>query len=144
MTAPQRGRFDVWAPLPTRMRLSLGDDTVETVRGEDDWWSPADPALVEAAGERRQVVGAVRQCDARAEHQVAAAQQGSDVDELRRVHPAHLTTQARGAGEHERAGAAQGRHGQGIPDGHAGHGRAPRVAPGSRSAPRHGGGGPRA
>jgi len=42
VTSPQRGRFDVWAPRATRLRLSAGDDTVEMVRGEDDWWSPVD------------------------------------------------------------------------------------------------------
>jgi maltooligosyltrehalose trehalohydrolase len=38
-----RGRFDVWAPLPSRVRLSVGDDVVEMTRGHDDWWSPAGP-----------------------------------------------------------------------------------------------------
>jgi maltooligosyltrehalose trehalohydrolase len=36
-----RGRFDVWAPLPSRVRLSVGEDVVEMTRGDDDWWSPA-------------------------------------------------------------------------------------------------------
>ncbi len=40
---PQRGPFDVWAPRPQRVRLSVGDGIVEMVRGEDDWWSPAEP-----------------------------------------------------------------------------------------------------
>jgi maltooligosyltrehalose trehalohydrolase len=35
-----RGRFDVWAPLPTRVRLSVGDDVVEMTRGDDGWWTP--------------------------------------------------------------------------------------------------------
>src|SRR5215213_7196221 len=41
----QHGRFDVWAPRAERILLSVGGDTVPMVRGEDDWWSPADPAL---------------------------------------------------------------------------------------------------
>ena len=45
MTSPQRGRFDVWAPRASRLRLSVGKAIVDMVRGEDDWWSPADPAL---------------------------------------------------------------------------------------------------
>ncbi|WP_435771563.1 malto-oligosyltrehalose trehalohydrolase [Nocardioides sp. SYSU DS0651] len=53
MTA--RGPFDVWAPLPQRVRLALaGDDggparTVEMAPGTDGWWSPAEP-LPETAG----------------------------------------------------------------------------------------------
>lgn len=38
-----RGRFDVWAPRPRRLRLSVGDETVEMVKGAGDWWSPAEP-----------------------------------------------------------------------------------------------------
>ena len=38
-----RGRFDVWAPRPSRLRLAVGDDVVEMTRGGDDWWSPAGP-----------------------------------------------------------------------------------------------------
>ncbi|NYD43736.1 malto-oligosyltrehalose trehalohydrolase [Nocardioides panaciterrulae] len=40
-----RGRFDVWAPRPQRVRLALGDpaEVVEMVRGTDDWWAPAEP-----------------------------------------------------------------------------------------------------
>ena len=38
-----RGRFDVWAPLPQRVRLSVADEIVEMTRGEDDWWKPAGP-----------------------------------------------------------------------------------------------------
>ncbi len=40
---PARGPFDVWAPRPERVRLSVGDETVEMVRGDDDWWTPAQP-----------------------------------------------------------------------------------------------------
>src|SRR4051812_11434238 len=36
-----RGRFDVWAPYPARVRLSVGDEVVEMTRGADDWWTPA-------------------------------------------------------------------------------------------------------
>jgi maltooligosyltrehalose trehalohydrolase len=35
-----RGRFDVWAPYPERVRLSVGDQLVEMTRGADDWWTP--------------------------------------------------------------------------------------------------------
>ncbi len=38
-----RGRFDVWAPLPQRVRLSVADEVVEMTRGEDDWWTPVGP-----------------------------------------------------------------------------------------------------
>ncbi len=38
-----RGRFDVWAPLPQRVRLSVADEIVEMTRGEDDWWTPVGP-----------------------------------------------------------------------------------------------------
>ncbi len=36
-----RGRFDVWAPRPERLRLSVDDDVVEMAKGDDGWWSPA-------------------------------------------------------------------------------------------------------
>jgi maltooligosyltrehalose trehalohydrolase len=38
-----RGRFDVWAPRPHQVRLSVGDDVVPMERGVDDWWTPAGP-----------------------------------------------------------------------------------------------------
>ena len=38
-----RGPFDVWAPRAQRLRLSVGDATVEMARGADDWWTPAHP-----------------------------------------------------------------------------------------------------
>ncbi len=38
-----RGRFDVWAPRPERLRLSVGDDVVEMTKGDDDWWTPDGP-----------------------------------------------------------------------------------------------------
>jgi maltooligosyltrehalose trehalohydrolase len=40
---PRRGPFDVWAPLPGRLRLSVAGETVEMVKGADDWWVPAEP-----------------------------------------------------------------------------------------------------
>ena len=43
----KRGRFDVWAPLPERLRLSIGDGAdesiVEMTRSSGDWWRPAGP-----------------------------------------------------------------------------------------------------
>ena len=55
MSTP-RGPFDVWAPIPAQLRLSLrdasslgssgqaaGDAIVGMTRGEDDWWTPAGP-----------------------------------------------------------------------------------------------------
>ncbi len=38
-----RGRFDVWAPRPTTVRLSVGDDVVPMRRGDDGWWTPDGP-----------------------------------------------------------------------------------------------------
>ncbi|MFA6300192.1 MAG: malto-oligosyltrehalose trehalohydrolase, partial [Nocardioides sp.] len=38
-----RGRFDVWAPRPSRVRLSVGDEVVEMTRGDGDWWTPSGP-----------------------------------------------------------------------------------------------------
>jgi maltooligosyltrehalose trehalohydrolase len=38
-----RGRFDVWAPRPRRIRLSVGDQLVPMRRGDDAWWSPEGP-----------------------------------------------------------------------------------------------------
>ncbi len=42
-----RGPFDVWAPRPQRVRLLCGDNAggtvIEMQRGDDDWWSPAEP-----------------------------------------------------------------------------------------------------
>ena len=39
----RHGRFDVWAPFPSRVRLSVGHETLEMARGADDWWSPVEP-----------------------------------------------------------------------------------------------------
>ncbi len=38
-----RGRFDVWAPRPGQVRLTVGDEVVDMTKGADDWWSPVDP-----------------------------------------------------------------------------------------------------
>ncbi len=46
-----RGPFDVWAPRPSRLRLSVGDETVEMVRDAEDWWSPAGPVPDVSRGE---------------------------------------------------------------------------------------------
>ena len=37
------GPFDVWAPRPTRVRLAVAGETIEMVRGDDDWWTPTGP-----------------------------------------------------------------------------------------------------
>ncbi len=51
MSPPQRGPFDVWAPKPSGIRLSVGDAIVGMTRGEGDWWTPTgsvpDPSTVE-------------------------------------------------------------------------------------------------
>jgi maltooligosyltrehalose trehalohydrolase len=44
------GPYDVWAPTPSRLRLSVAGETVEMVRGADDWWAPAD-AVPDPAGQ---------------------------------------------------------------------------------------------
>ncbi len=41
--AGERGRFDVWAPLPKRVRLVVGDRVVSMTRDADGWWTPAEP-----------------------------------------------------------------------------------------------------
>jgi maltooligosyltrehalose trehalohydrolase len=38
-----RGRFDVWAPLVERVRLSVGDEVVAMVRDDEGWWRPDGP-----------------------------------------------------------------------------------------------------
>ncbi|MEI2715169.1 MAG: malto-oligosyltrehalose trehalohydrolase [Nocardioides sp.] len=38
----QRGTYDVWAPRPERVRLQLGDETIEMKRGAGDWWHPTE------------------------------------------------------------------------------------------------------
>ena len=42
MSTPRSvGPFDVWAPIPQQVRLSVGDDIVEMTKGTDDWWTPS-------------------------------------------------------------------------------------------------------
>jgi len=36
----RRGPFDVWAPNPARVRLSLGDEVLAMERDDDGWWTP--------------------------------------------------------------------------------------------------------
>jgi maltooligosyltrehalose trehalohydrolase len=38
-----RGRFDVWAPRPGRVRLAIADRVVEMRRTDDGWWEPIGP-----------------------------------------------------------------------------------------------------
>ena len=38
-----RGPFDVWAPRPQRVRLSVASQVLEMTRGDDGWWTPAEP-----------------------------------------------------------------------------------------------------
>jgi maltooligosyltrehalose trehalohydrolase len=49
MTA--RGPFDVWAPAPRRLRLSVGDATVEMRRTDGDWWVPVEAVHDPAEGD---------------------------------------------------------------------------------------------
>jgi maltooligosyltrehalose trehalohydrolase len=46
-----RGPFDVWAPKPERLRLVLGNETLDMRRGADDWWTPVEPTPDVSAGE---------------------------------------------------------------------------------------------
>ena len=43
----KRGPFDVWAPRPAKVRLLYGDNAggsvLEMDRGDDGWWTPAEP-----------------------------------------------------------------------------------------------------
>lgn len=41
--AGERGRFDVWAPLPQQVRLQVGDRVVPMAKGVDGWWTPTEP-----------------------------------------------------------------------------------------------------
>ncbi|MCA0295800.1 MAG: malto-oligosyltrehalose synthase [Actinobacteria bacterium] len=41
--AGERGRFDVWAPLPERVRLQVGDRVVPMQKAPDGWWTPSEP-----------------------------------------------------------------------------------------------------
>ncbi|MFL6157743.1 MAG: malto-oligosyltrehalose trehalohydrolase [Marmoricola sp.] len=38
-----RGRFDVWAPRPEQVRLSVGDEVLRMRRSHDGWWTPEGP-----------------------------------------------------------------------------------------------------
>ena len=42
-TEVTHARFDVWAPLPERIVLAVGDAKVPMERGADDWWRPSVP-----------------------------------------------------------------------------------------------------
>jgi maltooligosyltrehalose trehalohydrolase len=46
-----RGPFDVWAPKPSRLRLSVGDDVVDMRQADGGWWTPAGPVPDPAAGD---------------------------------------------------------------------------------------------
>ncbi|HEY3338219.1 MAG TPA: malto-oligosyltrehalose synthase [Propionicimonas sp.] len=41
--AGERGRFDVWAPLPKRVRLQVANRVVPMTRSDDGWWTPSEP-----------------------------------------------------------------------------------------------------
>ena len=43
MPATPRGRFDVWAPRPQRVRLAVGDEVVDMRQDGTGWWSPTGP-----------------------------------------------------------------------------------------------------
>ncbi|HET6939839.1 MAG TPA: malto-oligosyltrehalose trehalohydrolase [Nocardioides sp.] len=45
MSSPQHGRFDVWAPRASRLRLSVAGAEVDMARAGDGWWTPADRDL---------------------------------------------------------------------------------------------------
>jgi len=45
------GLYDVWAPLPSRVRLRVGEETVEMARSDDGWWTPEVPPSHAAAGD---------------------------------------------------------------------------------------------
>jgi maltooligosyltrehalose trehalohydrolase len=51
MSNVSRGPYDVWAPLPSRIQLSVADDIVEMTRCDGHWWTPsarvADPTAEE-------------------------------------------------------------------------------------------------
>ncbi|WP_210648891.1 malto-oligosyltrehalose trehalohydrolase [Nocardioides sp. SYSU D00065] len=42
-TGALRTPFDVWAPRPERVRLSLAGEVVEMTRAGDGWWTPTEP-----------------------------------------------------------------------------------------------------
>lgn len=41
--ARDRTRFDVWAPLPERITLVIGERHIPMAKHHDDWWSPTEP-----------------------------------------------------------------------------------------------------
>ncbi|HEY3407060.1 MAG TPA: malto-oligosyltrehalose synthase [Propionicimonas sp.] len=41
--AGERGRFDVWAPLPQRVRLQVANRVVPMTKADDGWWTPSEP-----------------------------------------------------------------------------------------------------
>ncbi|MEI2777962.1 MAG: malto-oligosyltrehalose synthase [Tetrasphaera sp.] len=45
-----RGRFDVWAPIPQRVTLVVGDRELPMRRGSGHWWTPSRPVDVPAGG----------------------------------------------------------------------------------------------
>ena len=47
-TRTERGPFDVWAPRPERVRLSLAGRAVAMTRGDDGWWSPDEQVPLDA------------------------------------------------------------------------------------------------
>lgn len=51
MRPVRRGPFDVWAPVPARVRLSIAGEVVAMSRGEDAWWTPAEPVPDPALGD---------------------------------------------------------------------------------------------
>jgi maltooligosyltrehalose trehalohydrolase len=46
-----RGPFDVWAPLQSRVRLSVAHETIEMEPVEDGWWIPSEPTPDPTKGE---------------------------------------------------------------------------------------------
>ncbi len=46
-----RGPFDVWAPRPQRVRLTIAGEVVEMVRADGGWWTPSEPVPDPSKGE---------------------------------------------------------------------------------------------
>ncbi|MDN5726194.1 MAG: malto-oligosyltrehalose trehalohydrolase [Propionibacteriales bacterium] len=56
VTVPHHRRFDVWAPIPERVRLVVSsggapDEVIEMRRADDRWWSVDDEVITRYAGE---------------------------------------------------------------------------------------------
>jgi maltooligosyltrehalose trehalohydrolase len=51
MSNVSRGPYDVWAPLPSRIQLSVADDIVEMTRCDGHWWTPSAPVADPTAEE---------------------------------------------------------------------------------------------